>query len=50
MIWSAVHGLAVLLPGLDSMDDKAGTDNVDQLLDHYTDLLANGLFGANAKS
>jgi len=47
-IWTAVHGLAVLLPGFDQLDDKAGTDSVDLLLDQYTDLIANGLFKATA--
>lgn len=48
-VWSAVHGLAVLLPGFDNMDEKAGTNNVDLLLDQYIDLMTNGLFSAKAE-
>lgn len=44
-IWSTVHGLAVLRQGLNTLDEKAGTDEVDCLLDQFTDLMANGLFG-----
>lgn len=47
-VWSAVHGLAVLLPGFDNLDEKAGTNNVDLLLDQYTDLMTKGLFTATA--
>ena len=47
-VWSAVHGLAVLLPGFDNLDEKAGTDDVDLLLDQYTDLMTKGLFPATA--
>lgn len=47
-VWSAVHGLAVLIPGVDHFDEKAGTDNVDVLLDQFTDLMTKGLFTATA--
>lgn len=47
-IWSSVHGLAVLLPGFTKLDEKAGTDDVDLLLDQFSDLMSNGLFKATA--
>ena len=47
-IWSSVHGLAVLLPGFDNLEEKAGTDNVAILIDQFTDLIVRGLYNATA--
>lgn len=47
-IWSGVHGFAVLAPGFDDMDEKAGTGDVDVLLDQFTQLITGGLFTATA--
>jgi len=47
-VWSGVHGLAVLLPGFDNLDEKAGTNNVDLLIDQFTDLNMNGIFSGTA--
>ena len=43
-IWSTVHGLAVLRQGLTTMEIKAVTNEVDVLIDQFTDLMTNGLF------
>lgn len=48
-VWSAVHGLAVLLPGFDNLEDKVSTTSIDALLDQFTDLMTNGLFVATAQ-
>lgn len=45
MIWSTVHGLAVLQPGLEDSENK-DSNGVDALIDHYTDMLTKGMFGA----
>lgn len=47
-VWSAVHGLAVLIPGVDQFNEKAGTDDTDILIDQFTDLMTKGLFSATA--
>lgn len=44
-VWSSVHGLATLQMGLDDekFDERAGTNNVDVLIDQFTDLMVHGL-------
>ncbi len=43
-VWSAVHGLATLQMGFTNMDDKAGTNDVDELIEQFGDLMVHGLF------
>lgn len=43
-VWSTVHGLAVLQQGQVDLDDKAGSNEVDVLLDQFTQLMTHGLF------
>lgn len=43
-VWSAVHGLATLHTGVDTFDEKVGHNDIDQLIDQYTDLMVHGLF------
>jgi AcrR family transcriptional regulator len=44
MTWSAVHGLAVLAPGLDDLAQRTDTRTgpLDELVEQFTDLMMNG--------
>ncbi len=44
MTWSAVHGLAVLSPGLDGLARKTDTTTgpLDELVEKFTDMMING--------
>lgn len=47
-IWSSVHGLAVLLPGFDNIEERAGTESLAMLMDQFTNLIVNGIYDAKA--
>lgn len=47
-IWTAVHGLAILLPTFDNAEEKSTPLGIAQFLDQYTDLIMNGILGATA--
>lgn len=44
MTWSAVHGLAVLSPGLDDVAEKTGTRSgaLDELIEQFTSMMISG--------
>ncbi len=47
-IWTAVHGLSILLPTFDDAEQKSTPEGIGLFLDQYTDLIVNGLLTATA--